>query len=141
MSHYYRKQEEVRLEIPDGQWLLVRKHLTAGEERASQAKVVKGGTLKPNEKPDLDFEELGIAQAVTYLLDWSITDADDKPIVIRDKPYGFVAAALRNMTTDGCRAILETIAAHDAAMAAEREHEKKDPAGASVPSPTSTSVA
>src|SRR4030095_5429881 len=98
MGSRYRKQEEVRLELSGGDWLLVRKHLTAGEEREAHARVIKAGTFTHGSKPELDPEQLGIAQAVSYLLDWSITDADDQPIRIRDQAYGFVAAALKNQT-------------------------------------------
>src|SRR5262252_2713150 len=112
MGSRYRKQESVRLELTGGDWLLVRKHLTAGEERDAQARVIKG-TFRPGEAPELDLEHLGIAQAVSYLLDWSITDADDHPIVIRDQPYGFVASALRNQTPESLREILEAVQAHD----------------------------
>jgi hypothetical protein len=141
MGSRYRKQEELRLELSEGDWLLVRKHLTAGEERDAHMRVMKAGTFKPGEPPELDLEHLGIAQAVSYLLDWSITDADDKPIRIRDQPYGFIAAALRNQTPESLREILEAIQAHDAAMTAEREQEKKDRAGKSARARTSTSVA
>ncbi len=141
MGSRYRKQEEHRIDLSGGDWLLVRKHLTAGEERDAQARVIKAGTFKPGERPELDLEHLGIAQAVAYLIDWSITDADDKPIRIRDQSYAFVAAALRNQTPESLREILEAIQVHDGAMTAEREHEKKLPAGVSGPSPTSTSVA
>jgi len=140
MGSRYRKQEEMRLELSGGDWLLVRKHLTAGEERDAQARVIKAGSFKPGEKPELDLEHLGIAQAVSYLIDWSITDADDKPIRIRDQAYAFVFAALRNQTPESLREILEAVQAHDAAMTAEREYEKKGPDGASVSSPTSTSA-
>jgi len=139
MGSRYRKQESVRLELTGGDWLLVRKHLTAGEERDAQARVIKG-TFRPGEAPELDLEHLGIAQAVSYLLDWSITDADDHPIVIRDQPYGFVASALRNQTPESLREILEAVQAHDGAMLAERDQEKKDRAGKSGRAPTSTSV-
>jgi hypothetical protein len=141
MGSRYRKQEQIRLTLEGGDWLLVRKHLTAGEERDAQARVIKAGTLRPGDRPELDLEHLGIAQAVTYLLDWSITDADDQPIVIRDQPYEFVAAALRGQTPESLREILEAIQAHDGAMTAERAHEKKDRAGATVSDPTSTSAA
>jgi hypothetical protein len=140
MGHRYRRSEEIRLELSEGDWLLVRKHLTAGEERDAQAKVIKAGTFKPGERPELDLEHLGIAQAVSYLIDWSITDAYDKPIRIRDQSYAFVAAALRNQTPESLREILEAIQAHDAAVTAEREHEKKAHSGERAPSPTSTSV-
>jgi len=132
MGSRYRKQEEYRLELTGGDWLLVRKHLTAGEERTAQAKVIKAGTFKPGEKPELDLEQVGIAQAVSYLIDWSITDADDHPIRIRDQPYDFLAAALKNQTPESLREILEAIQAHDAAMTEARDREKKVPAGASV---------
>ena len=141
MGSRYRKQEEMRLELSGGDWLLVRKHLTAGEERDAHARVIKAGTFKAGEKPELDLEHLGIAQAVSYLLDWSITDAEDKPIRIRDQPYTFIAAALRNQTPESLREILEAIQAHDEAMTAEREHQKKAPTGDNAPSPTSTSAA
>jgi hypothetical protein len=141
MGSRYRKQEEMRLELSGGDWLLVRKHLTAGEERDAQARVIKAGTIKQGEKPEIDLEHLGIAQAVSYLIDWSITDADDKPIRIRDQSYAFVAAALRNQTPESLREILEAIQAHDGAMTAEREREKKPPAGENGFAPTSTSVA
>ena len=141
MGSRYRKQEQIRLELEGGDWLLVRKHLTAGEEREAYARVIKAGTLVPGGRPELDSEQLGIAQAVTYLLDWSITDADDKPIGSREQPYEFGAAALRGQTPESLREILDAISAHDGAMTAEREHEKKVQAGASGPAPTSTSVA
>jgi hypothetical protein len=141
MGSRYRRQEELRIELSEGDWLLVRKHLTAGEERDAYARIIKAGTVKQGEKPEFDLEHLGIAQAVSYLIDWSITDADDKPIRIRDQGYAFVAAALRNQTPESLREILEAIQAHDSAMTAERELQKKDRAGTTAPSPTSTSVA
>jgi hypothetical protein len=140
MGSRYRKQEEMRIEISDGDWLLVRKHLTAGEERDAQARVIKAGTMKSGEKPELDLEHLGIAQAVSYLIDWSLTDADGQPIRIRDQPYAFVASALRNQTPESLREILDAIQAHDEAMTNERARQKKLPAGASASSPISISA-
>jgi hypothetical protein len=141
MGSRYRRQEEMRIDLTEGDWLLVRKHLTAGEEREAHARVIKAGSFRQGEKPELDLEQLGIAQAVSYLIDWSITDADDKPIRIRNQPYAFVSAALKNQTPESLREILEAIQAHDAAMTDEREHQKKLSAGSSAPDPTSTSAA
>ena len=134
----YRKQEEHRIDLSEGDWLLVRKHLTAGEERSAQAAVVK--TMRAGETPEIDYERLGFAQVASYMLDWSLTDADGKPIAVRDQPTDFIIAALRNMTPESSKEILDAIQAHDAAMVAEREQEKKRPAGVSAPSPTSTSA-
>jgi hypothetical protein len=86
--------------------------------------------MTPGGRPELDLEQLGIAQAVVYLLDWSITDADDRPIGIRDQAYEFVAAALRAQTPESLREILDAIQAHDAAMTEARAQEKKPQAGA-----------
>jgi len=55
MGTRYRKQEEMRLQLAEGDWLLVRKHLTAGEERDAHARVIKAGTFKPGEQPELDL--------------------------------------------------------------------------------------
>jgi hypothetical protein len=133
MGSRYRKLEETRLELSGGDWLLVRKHLTAGEERDAHARVIKAGSMRSGERPELDLEHLGIAQAVSYLIDWSITDAEDKRIQIRDQPYAFVAAALRNQTPESLREILEAIQTHDNAMTEARAEEKKLRDGVSVP--------
>jgi type II secretory pathway predicted ATPase ExeA len=141
MSSRFRKPEEQRLELSGGDWLLVRKHLTAGEERAAHAHLMKAGTFRAGgERPEIDYEQLGIAQAVSYLLDWSLTDADDKPIGIRDQSYEFIAAALRGMTPESLAEILAAVQAHDAAMTAAREGEKKRPVGATASPPISASV-
>ena len=132
MGSRYRKPEEMRIELTGGDWLLVRKHLTAGEERDAHARVIKAGTMRTGERPELDLEHLGIAQAVSYLIDWSITDIDDKPIRIRDQPYAFIAAALRDQTPESLREILEAIQAHDSAMTEARAEEKKRQAGVSA---------
>jgi len=140
MGSRFRKPEVMRLELEEGDWLLVRKYLTAGEERGATARVFKDGTMKPGEKPELDYKHLELSQAIAYLLDWSLTDADDRPIVIRDQPYEFVHTVLGNMEAYSLREILNAIQAHDAAMNAEREHQKKVRSGGSVSDPISTSV-
>ena len=139
MGSRYRKQEAIRVMLEDGEWLLLRKHLTAGEQREAFARVMRAPAMAPGERPDLDMRQLGLAQIVTYLLDWSITDADDQPILIRDQPYAFVSAALLEMTPEGFNEILQAVEAHDAAMVAEREHQKKTGTGTLAPSPISTS--
>ena len=133
MGSFYRKPEETRLDLGGGDWLLVRKHLTAGESRHIYAKTIKAGTIRPGERPELDIEQLEISQAVEYLIDWSLTDADDKPIRIRDQSYDFVAAALKGQTPEGLRIVLDAIQTHDAAMTEARAEEKKLPAGVSAP--------
>lgn len=141
MGSRFRKPDTHRIDLTDGDWLLVKKHLTAGDERGAFAKVIKGGSFATGDRPQVDPTHLGIAQVASYLLDWSLTDADDKPIRIRDQGYDFVAAALNAMDPESLREIIDAIQAHDAAMTAEREHEKKTRGGSPAPDPTSTSVA
>ena len=134
MGSRYLKDEDLRIPISRGDWLLVRKHLTAGDERDIQVHTVKSSIA--GEKPELDLGQLGYSQAAGYLLDWSITDADDKPVVIRDRPYAEVVAKLRAQTPESVAEILEAIQAHDAAMRAERDFQKKITSGENVPSTT-----
>jgi hypothetical protein len=131
----------MRLELSGGDWLLVRKHLTAGEARSIGARAFKPGTFKAGSQPEIDVENYGIGLAVGYLIDWSITDVDDKPISIRGKAYEFIEAALKNQSPESLTEIIDAIQAHDAAMIAERELQKKVQAGTIAPSPTSISAA
>lgn len=129
MGSRYRKPQETRIELEGGDWLLVRRHLTAGDEREAYARLLKEGG-KPG---DVDIRHIGIAEVAAYLLDWNITDADDTPIKIRDASYEFVAAALWNMDPEACLEIVTAIGAHDRAMRAEREAQKKILTGELVP--------
>ena len=139
-SRFYRSPEETRLTLEGGEWLLVKKHLTAGESRAAQAKLFRTGSKKVGEALEVDLEQLGVAEAVAYLIDWSITDVEGKPIRIRDQPYEFVAAALNAMDTEPMAEILKAISTHAETMARERESEKKTTGGSTAPSPISTSA-
>jgi len=140
MGSRFRKPQEHRLELDGGDWLLVKKYLTAGDERDLYARMYVDGSITPGEKLRLDPVKVGLSQILAYLLDWSITDADDQPIRIRDQSPDFLIAALNDMDGDSFREILSAIQAHDGAMTAEREHEKKTRAGGTASSLTSTSV-
>lgn len=135
----YRKPEQHRIEISQGDWLLVRKHLTAGEERDAQTHLLK--SVRAGEKPEMDWKQIGVSMIVSYLLDWSIKDVNEQPIPVRDEPYEKVAAALLNLPNEDLEEIRQAVEAHDVAMRLEREHQKKASDGASVPSPTSASAA
>lgn len=122
MSRRMRRPETVKLEISQGDWLIVKKHLTAGELRA----VIR--LMMHSEKDTIDPIKVGMAKMLGYLLDWSIEDADGKPVVIRDQPYNVVASALDALDGDSFREILTAIEAHEKAMEQELEQEKNAPA-------------
>ena len=71
-----RPPETETLQLSRGSWLKVKKHLTAGEQR----KVLRGSvkrviTLDGTEKEEVDPIQAPLAQAVAYLLDWSLVIA------------------------------------------------------------------
>lgn len=127
----YRKPDTVRLELTDGDWLLVKKRLTTGEQRTMFARMVK--TMRSGEKPDLLPETVGVAQVAIYLVDWSILDADEKPVVVRGKSFDDVMKILQGLDPEDFAEIAEAIDAHEAAMLAEREQEKKVFSGENAP--------
>jgi hypothetical protein len=136
---WYRVPEEMRLELPGDQWLLVKKYLTAGEERDIMAHMMK--RMVAGQAAEMDPRMVQVAQVVAYLIDWSLPDAAGRPVVIREQPYDQVLDALNNMDSGAFKIINDAIDAHAKAMAAEREYEKKVSSGATAPSPTSASVA
>lgn len=135
-----RVPEEVRIELPtDGDWILVKKYLTWGEARDSEVRLFKAG-FKPGEL-QIDPAQVGATLVLAYLLDWSVTDADGNPIVIRRKGDDVILAALRALDRDKGNEIITAVTQHDAAMTAAIEAEKKGPAGETASSPISASVA
>jgi hypothetical protein len=125
-----RRPETCRLELTAGDWLVVKKWLTAGEARDVFARSVK--TLRAGERAELEPRMLGITQAAAYLLEWSFQDADGQPIVIRDQPIEYVIDALNELDGPALGELLTAISEHDARMDAEREAEKKTPTAASA---------
>lgn len=124
MSKRMRRPETATLEISQGDWLLVKKHLTAGEQRQMFALMMRA------DGEAIDRVKVGLAKILTYLLDWSIEDADGKRVVILDQPVSAVEGALNALDPDSYREILTAIEAHEEAMEQAREAEKNAPATA-----------
>lgn len=129
--------EAVRVELPEGEWLLLKKRLTEGERRKSIAMTVsevrKDGRITPN------FEMVGKANVLSYLVDWSLCDNSGKPVRIDDDAKK--EAALNNLAPDAFEVIERAIEAHVAAMDAARDAEKNDRAGETNSSAISPSAA
>ena len=137
MSSRVRRPETELLKISRGDWLLVKKHLTAGEyrEMLNRYTVLNGGSYS------IDPLKVEQSKMIAYLLDWNITDADDKPMVIRDQPPDVVSAALDALPYEDWQEIKEAIAKHDYAMDKLREAEKNARDGEHNSSAISPSVA
>ena len=136
MSRFVRP-ETVKLDLTDGDWLLVKRRLTAGEERHAFARILKSTAY--GEPMALDFEKTGLAKIVAYLLDWSLAD-DSGVVVIRDQPAHVVEAALLALDPSSFHEIHHAINAHEAAQLAALDAEKKTTAGDSRLFLTSTSA-
>lgn len=118
MASGMRKPESLKIDLPGDDWIVVKKHLTAGEQRRMFKLMMDGhGGIEP--------VNVGLSKMVAFLLDWSITDADDKPIVIEDQPDNFKIQALDNLTPKTFKKVLKAIEAHEAAMDLEEDDEKK----------------
>jgi hypothetical protein len=128
--------DTTKIPLSDGDWIVVRRRLTAGEQRAAFARryvASLGGGLR------LDPLQTGVAQVVAYLLDWSLLGLDGNPVVIRGESPEVVEAALNALDPDDFIEIKEAIEKHEAASVLAREQEKKLPAGASGSSVISAS--
>ena len=120
---------EVRIAISDGDYLIVKNRLNAGETLDMYARM-RGADEK------VDPLKFGHAVIGAYLLDWSITDDDGRVVSIRNQPPDVVAGALTNLEYPDYQEILAAIQAHEQTIAAARQ-EKKVTTGDARPEPSS----
>lgn len=136
MSRFVRP-ETLNLKLSDGDWLLVKRRLNSGEQRAAFARMYLAGidgTLRVNPL------QAGMARITAYLLDWSLTDDDGKPVVIREQPIDSVVAALDSLSPEDFAEVTGAIEKHEQAMAAESAEKKRIRAGEPTSAPTSPSL-
>jgi hypothetical protein len=151
MGNRFVRPDTVRLDISAGDWLEVKRRLTAGEQRQAFARIIKtaGGSAvassvdgaPPEVHADIQVHpaQVGLSQVLAYLVDWSLTDADGKPVVIRGKSLQVVSSALDALDMESYQEIEQAIRTHEAAMLQERTQEKKVTSGASASSVISPS--
>lgn len=123
MSSRVRHPETTTLHISQGDWLLVKKHLNAGEQRRIFSRMYKANGV------EIEPLQAGLSQVAEYLLDWNITDANDKPIMIRDQSAEAIIAAVESLDPEDYTEINKAIDTHHEAMRAARAKEKNDRAG------------
>lgn len=129
---WFVRPETCRLPLSDGQWLLVKRRLTAGEFRAH---LKRCSTVEADGVRRINTIDHGLSLIVTYLLDWSLDAA------IRGESDQVLAAALDTLAPHRFMEISAAIETHDTAMTAEREQEKNGRDGetnlpATSPSPS-----
>lgn len=137
MSSWFVKPEAKRVELPEGQWLLLKKRLTEGERRTMMGGLVSEVRSDGRMTPNMQMVG-GKAETNAYLLDWSLCDENGHPVKIdtEDRKH----AALSALDPDKFDIINEAVKAHVEAMDAEREASKKA-TGESASPATSTSAA
>lgn len=129
--------------------LTVKKYLTAGEfrelvksttkpVRISQAQAT--AALGKDLPLEIDPTEGALAMVVAYLLDWTFTDFDGRPLVIRDQPPAVVRAALDAIDAESYLEVQRAIQEHDKTIRAYVAAEKKMMSGPTTPAPTSPFV-
>jgi len=145
MSIRVRRPATDRLELSDGDYLIVKQDLTAGEYRermraSTRAVRVTAADGTVTERYEVDRIAAGVAMVVAYLVDWSFADADGAKIHIADQPRAAVLAALDYIASDAYMEVQTAIHVHEDARAATLAEEKKTQTGATGPARTLSSV-
>lgn len=145
MGSRVRRPETDILEISGGDTLTVKRYLTAGEFRQLIRASIRpmridaataGNGHAENSVFEIDPTEVGLATVVAYLLDWTFTDFDGRPLVIRDQPPAVVRAALDAIDAASYAEVQRAIQHHDTAARAFIAAEKKMTPGGTMPEPT-----
>lgn len=126
MSRFVRPQTRT-LTLANGDQLIVKERLTAGEQRAHFARryvhdAAGRLVLTPSGL-------IGDGIVVAYLLDWNLRDEAGQAVVIRDLSADDLQRVIDNLDIQSFDEIKTAIQAHEAAMVAEREAEKKTDGG------------
>jgi pectin methylesterase-like acyl-CoA thioesterase len=119
------RPETVTLTLENGDRLIVRKRLSAGQQRARLARCY---VTAPDGATRLNGLEIGRATMLAYLVDWTITD-EGEPVPIRGLSEDELAAVVDNLEGPDFREVREAIEAHERREADAREDEKKTAVG------------
>ena len=125
MSRFVRP-ETTTLTLANGDQLFVRTRLTAGEQRASFARMYSpngDGGFRRN----LLMVRMGTILA--YLLDWTLTDDAGHRVEIRDLSLDDLQRVIDSLDVESFAEIGTAIDAHETAMLAQRDAEKKTAGG------------
>jgi hypothetical protein len=121
----------VRIPLGHGQWIDVKRELTYGETEEMYARMRK--QFGQNEMPLLDPTRIGRARMEAFLVAWSFTDANGKPVPVTE-------SAFADLRPSVAREIREALESHEEDIQRVQDVEKNDRDGANVSSPTSPSV-
>ena len=112
-----------RLTLSDGEWIEVKRELTAGEQRHAQAGYVK--VMQFGEPASLDPELVGKTKILEYITGWSF-------LGFSGHPEPFSESALDLLDMDTYREIEAAIDAHEGRVSERRIARKNAPGGESL---------
>lgn len=136
MGSRFVRPETVKLDLSNGDWILIKKRLSAGEQReAFNRAYVQGedGTFVVHPG------RIWLSMVSAYLIDWSLTDTSGEQVVIRGESTAVLEATLNGLDPDDFNEIRQAVEQHEKRMIAARDAEKKTTAGATTRSQTSDS--
>jgi hypothetical protein len=110
----------VRLNLSDGDYIDIKKELNAGETRRVFGRLVKD--MRAGEAVMLEPEQVGLTKISEYVVGWSFTDADGRPVDVSE-------GANNNLDQETYKEIADAIDAHEAKITAEREARKNATTG------------
>lgn len=126
MSRFVAPETHV-LPISQGDTLIVKRRLNAGEQRAAFARMAM---FTPEGERRVDRLQVGLSMMVAYLLDWSLKDTQGQIVPIRGQSPETVAAALEALDPESFEEIKDVIELYDASVRTAREQEKNGQDGA-----------
>jgi hypothetical protein len=126
MSRFVRP-DTTTLKITQGDTLVVKRRLNAGEQRAAFARMATAGV---DGELRVNSMNVGLSLIVAYLVDWSLVNDDGDIVPIRDQGPDVVAAALDELDPVSFAEIREAIEQHDVNVRKERDQEKNAQDGA-----------
>jgi hypothetical protein len=122
----------VRLELSDGDWVLVRKELTYGQQQRLAAAGLTGvdATATEGDRLKVDLAAFDLERLTVWLLDWSLVDADGERVVVSRE-------AVEALHPDTAQEINAALDAHIEALGAKKA---PAPPGPTAPAPRSPSA-
>lgn len=124
------------LTLADGDRLIVKQQLNAGEQRAAFNRLYTQG---PDGKLRVDPMATGLNLILAYLIDWTVSD-DDGPVPIRGLEGEELTAILNRLDPASFTEIKEAIERHEMAVAAERAEKKTTATSETASDPISISA-
>jgi len=134
------RPEYKRVEISNGDWLLLKKRLNHGEQQEAFARKYTSDGIGSR----VNLRLVGMDRVLAFLVDWSLVGLDEQVIDIRGKSADEIEAALNSIDPDSFTEIKRAVEAHERAMDAERvasKNGKDGEIGSAAISPSLSAVA